>query len=82
MCFERLIWRLFFTLTIAEDPSKPLLFRNWARQEDSGRNQRDMFIEVARVTHKFQDGSKKKAWNIIVGPLSIWFSLIDKVTNE
>lgn len=79
----RLSWswslsRLFLTIKVAEDPKRPLLFRSWAEQRDEGMHQREMLIELARITHEFDDGSRQIAWNIIVGPFCLWFALMNK----
>lgn len=67
------IGRLFVSVNVAEDPAKPLLLRNWAKQE--GRTQRDVFFDISRVTYEYEDGSRQKSVNVIVGPLSLWLAI-------
>ena len=70
------IGRLFVAVNVAEDPAKPLLLRNWSKQEKEGRTQRDMLIDISRITHEYEDGSRQKSVNIIVGPLSLWLAIL------
>ena len=68
--------RLFVSVIVAEDPAKPLLLRNWSKQEKEGRTQRDMLFDISRITHEYDDGSRQKSVNIIVGPLSLWLAIL------
>ncbi len=78
MAKDWLIGRLFVAVNVAEDPAKPLLLRNWSKQEKEGRVQRDMLLDVSLITHEYDDGSRQKAVNVILGPFCIWFSLMNK----
>lgn len=72
------IGRLLVDVNVAEDPAKPLLLRNWSKQEKEGRTQRDMIFDLSLITHEYDDGSRQKAVNIVIGPFCIWFSMMNK----
>lgn len=68
--------RLFVSAKLAEDPGLPLPLRTWSTQNADGTTQRDMLIDIARVTHAGPSGQHQQALNIIVGPLSLWVALL------
>lgn len=66
----------FLFVSLAEEPGKPLWRRCWSKQHDHARTQRDMFIDVSRVLHEYEDGHRQSALNVILGPLSIWMAWV------
>lgn len=77
LSFDWNFWRLYLTVSVAEDPKKPLLLRTWARQRDEGMHQTEMLFEFARITCEFDDGTRQKAWKIIIGPFCLWLALMN-----
>lgn len=73
----RLSWELAFAgllivIKLAEDPSRPLALRCWARQSADHTKQTDLWFSLVRVHRLFPDGERVSCWRLNLGPVSVW----------
>ncbi len=72
------IRRLFIELTVAEDPSKPLLLRTWGRETADGKEQEAFIFKLSRSVREYEDGERQSAWALVIGPLCLHLALLNK----
>lgn len=78
MSWDWRIRRLFISLTIAEDPAKPLLLRTWARPTADGKEQVMFIFKLSRSVREDDTGGLQAAWSLVVGPVCLHLAIINK----
>lgn len=78
MSWDWRIRRLLISLTIAEDPAKPLLLRTWGRATADGKEQEAFLFKLSRSVREGKTGERQGAWAILIGPVCLHLALINK----
>lgn len=78
MSWDWRIRRLFISLTLAEDPSKPLPLRTWGRETADGKEQESFFFKLSRSVREYETGERQAAWALLIGPICLHVALINK----
>ena len=66
-----LVGKIFISVTLAEDPKKPLWKRQWGFQNKKGDHQTNMIFLVGTELFELSDGHIARGLTLTVGPIRI-----------